>query len=364
MPKLLRLRLTSDQREELFVRQRQVPAASRLWRRLEIVRLADWGERAPAIAVRLEVEVQMVRHALKAFAADGFAGLADRPRSGRPPRLQDADLVALEAHLDQDAAGDRTWTLDQLMAWLASERQVRISAGRLGRRLRARHFRYKRAKRSVQHKADPVQQAEKAADLQTLAAGAAEGRVDLHFLDESGFSPTLPLASTWAREGTRALLRYEAPQRRRVNVLGALAPLRDHLAFTYTATTGTITAEVVLDFLWFQLGGMTTPLGTVPDGFVRPRPLVVVLDNGSAHTSRLFMAQRNVLAHADIHLFYLPTYSPHLNRIEALWRQVKYQDIPVRTYYTLDALLQAVCAALDHYVRTPFLDDDNLCQTA
>lgn len=364
MPKLLRLRLTSAQREELSERQRHLPAASRLWTRLEMVRCADWGQRAPAIAVGVGVEVQTVRRVLKAFAAEGFAGLADRPRPGRPPRLRDADLVALEARLDQDVTGERTWTVPQLIDWLATERAVAISASRLRRRLRARHFRYKRTKRSIQHRADPVRQVEKTADLRTLEACAQEGVLDLAYLDESGFAPTLPLCCTWAREGVRPLLRFEAPQGRRVQVLGAWAPLGEHPAYAYTTTTGKVTSDLVLDFLWHQVGGMATPLGDLPDGFARTRPLVVVLDNASTHVSTLFKAHRDLLARADIHLFYLPAYSPHLNRIEALWRQVKYQDIPVRSYRTLDALLQAVCDALDHYVRNPFLGDENLGATA
>ncbi len=109
---------------------------------------------------------------------------------------------------------------------------------------------------------------------------------------------------------------------------------------------------------------MPTPLGELPEGFARARPLVVILDNASAHVSARVKGQRDLLAAADIHLFYLPTYSPHLNPIEALWRQLKYQDIPIRSYRTLDALLLAVHDALDHYVRNPARCDVNLRASA
>ena len=52
---------------------------------------------------------------------------------------------------------------------------------------------------------------------------AAAGERDLYHLDESGFAATLPTSYTWAREGTRPLVPYEAPQGRRVYVIGALA---------------------------------------------------------------------------------------------------------------------------------------------
>jgi transposase len=114
-----------------------------------------------------------VRKVVVRFRAEGFAGLADRPRSGRPPRLTDNDLAAVEARLDADAAtGARTWTLPQLAAWLADERGVAVTPGHLGERLTRRGFRWKRTKRSTAHKqADPDRQEEAAADLALVRSG-------------------------------------------------------------------------------------------------------------------------------------------------------------------------------------------------
>jgi putative transposase len=54
---------------------------------------------------------------------------------------------------------------------------------------------------------------------------AAQDTVELCYLDECGFAPTLPGTYPWAREGVRPVVAYEAPQGRRVNVIGAWAPL-------------------------------------------------------------------------------------------------------------------------------------------
>ena len=40
------------------------------------------------------------------------------------------------------------------------------------------------------------------------------------------------------------------------------------------------------------------------------------------------------LARAGIYLYYLPAYSPELNRIEPVFKQAKHHDIPVRSYTT------------------------------
>jgi putative transposase len=78
-------------------------------------------------------------------------------------------------------------------------------------------------------------------------------------------------------------------------------------------------------------------------------PRVVVLDNGSLHVSKAVKARRRGLAGRGIYLYYLPPYSPELNRIEPVFRQVKYQEIPVRSYTSKPALREAVENGFNSY---------------
>lgn len=175
------------------------------------------------------------------------------------------------------------------------------------------------------------------------------GLCDLWYLDESGFAPTLPTGYTWARVGTRALVWDEPPQGRRLNVLGALAPFGADPALVWTAPNGKIDSTVILDFLWRDVAGLPAPPAQLPAGFRRSRPCVVVLDNASAHTSTAVKAVAPLLAAAGVTLYYLPPYSPELNRIEGVWRQIKYHELPVRSYRTLADLRAAVERALSDY---------------
>ena len=163
----LRIELTLAQRAELDRCLRARTTERRVHDRLEMVRAVADGATVPQAARALGVHHQTVRQAVKRFLAEGFAGLVDRPRPGRPPRLGEADLRALEARLDEDAAsGARTWTLPQLAAWLTEERGVRLSPDRLGVLLNRRDFRWKRTKRATAHKqGDGLRQAQAAADL-------------------------------------------------------------------------------------------------------------------------------------------------------------------------------------------------------
>jgi hypothetical protein len=163
---------------------------------------------------------------------------------------------------------------------------------------------------------------------------------------------------------------YEAPQGRRVNAIGAHfthGPRAGTLEFASYASlpkrrakrplplseqaakhglleeeVGTIDSEVLLAFLW-TAAGRPAHAG---EGWRRERPLWYVLDNYSVHKSERVRAEEPRLKAAGIHLFYLPAYSPELSRIEAVWQDIKYQGLPVRSFDRLGVLKQAVDTAL------------------
>ena len=170
MPKQIPVRLTAAQWGEIERVQHAKVIEYRLWLRVEMVRHAALSRSIPAAAAGLGVHPQTVRRHLKAFLAGGVAALADEPRSGRPPKLTEAVLTALEARLDEDAAsGARTWTLPQAAAWLAEEHGVAVNPAYLGEVLKRRDFRWKRTKRSSRHhQTDEDRQDRKEADLALL----------------------------------------------------------------------------------------------------------------------------------------------------------------------------------------------------
>lgn len=80
-------------------------------------------------------------------------------------------------------------------------------------------------------------------------------------------------------------------------------------------------------------------------------PRVVVLDNAGIHTSKVVKAARSGLAKQGIYLYYLPAYSPELNRIEAVFKQVKHHEMPVRSYTSKADLRKAIEDGFDNYRR-------------
>ena len=186
-----------------------------------------------------------------------------------------------------------------------------------------------------------------------MTEAAARGERDLFYLDQCGVAPTLPTGSTWAREGTRPLLRSEAPQGRRVNVLGALAPFGPPARLVYEsrlAGEGKLDGDALRDFVCREVVGVAggrAALEALPAASHRARPATVALDNSGVHHSKAVKAALPQLAALGISGYYLPPYSPKLNRIEPEWHALKYDRLQDRSFTTGPALKAAVEAALE-----------------
>jgi hypothetical protein len=180
--------------------------------------------------------------------------------------------------------------------------------------------------------------------------GLAElGVIDLCYLDESGFAPTLPTTCTWARKKVRPLVWDEPPQGRRLNVLGALAVGGEAPGLVWTEPSGKLDSAAFLTFVWRDVAGLPDAPADLPVGYRRIRPCAIVLDNYSVHKSKEVQAAIPDLERVGVGFYYLPPYSPELNRIEPLWRHVKHEELPVRGYRSLDDLCAAVTDALNQH---------------
>ena len=73
--------------------------------------------------------------------------------------------------------------------------------------------------------------------------------------------------------------------------------------------------------------------------------------NASLHTSKLVRRARPKLAALGIYLYFLPPYSPEFNEIEPVFRQVKHQEIPQRSFTTRIGLREAVESGFGSYGR-------------
>lgn len=157
-------RLTQEEVEALRQQHRRTRAAS-VRRRCEMILLFDEGLSPPQIAQRVRLSDRTVRRTLDRYQAEGMAGLRDKSRPGRPARVTAAYLEQLERTVERQprALGlpFSNWTSANLAAYMAQQSGVEIKARQMENYLKAQDWRLRRPVRSIQHKQDPVQVAEK-----------------------------------------------------------------------------------------------------------------------------------------------------------------------------------------------------------
>lgn len=152
-----------------------------------------------------------------------------------------------------------------------------------------------------------VERAEKEEKLKELWKLYLSGRIDLYFADESAFSMNPCLPYGWSEKGERIEI---FPRRdKKVNLFGIFRP--DNFCITYESK-GNINSEFLIKAI---------------DDFTRyiDKPTVLVLDNAPTHRSQMFESQIEEWMERDLYVFFLPRYSPHLNKAETFWRKAKYE---------------------------------------
>ncbi len=140
------------------------------------------------------------------------------------------------------------------------------------------------------------------------------GRIDLYFGDESTFSMSPCLPYGWSPQGERVEI---FPQRdKKVNLFGIFRP--DNFCVTYESRAN-INSQFLINAI---------------DDFCRyvDKPTVLVLDNAPTHRSGLFIAQLEQWMKKELYVFFLPRYSPHLNKAETYWRKAKYEWLKPADY--------------------------------
>jgi transposase len=168
-----------------------------------------------------------------------------------------------------------------------------------------------------------------------LKAQAEAGDIVLLFADESEALTHPYLAHVWAKKG--ADLRIPAPgQSAKVAMLGVLDWARRELIVHTSRTKRSSDFIALLEEVDRCYG---PKLGVVL------KPVVLVLDNGPIHTSKMSRAALAARAHW-LTVEWLPNYAPELNDIEVLWRDLKRHHLAHQTFTGPDDLDCAIQEAV------------------
>ena len=144
------------------------------------------------------------------------------------------------------------------------------------------------------------------------------------------------LARVWAKAG--ADWRVPAPgQAKKVAMLGSL----DHV--TRQLIVHTSATKRRTDFV-AHLEQLDRLYGSKPGQIAKP--VVLVLDNGPIHTSKLSRAALAARAHW-LTVEWLPKYTPEMNDIERVWRDLKAHHLAHPTFPDANALNHTIHQAVD-----------------
>jgi transposase len=266
------------------------------WRvpaRAVMVLLSLHGLSPAQIAVLLECHPSTVRRWIGRFNREGMAGLADRPRCGRP-RLGGRRLTRRIAAL---LARPGPWTLPRIRRYLG---RPQLSPRTLYRRVRLVAV-WRRPKLTA--RGDPWHDHAVAAIVARLiqlprpAVVLAEDETHLHLLPH--------VRASWTRRGIRPQVRTPG-KNRQVTVFGALE-------VTAGAWVYRLGRRRAADFIAF--------LDQLLRAFPRAPAIVVICDNDSIHHARAVTAW--LKKHPRLELLYGARYSPHDNPVERIWGALK-----------------------------------------
>lgn len=165
--------------------------------------------------------------------------------------------------------------------------------------------------------------------------------IDLFYGDETKVSQEGYVPYGWQFDDEDVAI--EAAKGKSINCFGLVSRKND---FIYRNTEGNINSEFIIEVL----DGLSLSIN---------KPTVVVLDNARPHTARKVKRLFRIWRQRGLYIFYLPPYSPHLNIIERLWKELKEGWLKPSDYQSADTLFYAVdriCANIGKELFMEFTD--------
>jgi transposase len=271
--------------------------------------LACQGVKVEELMKIFSVSYRTIYNWMNRWESGGMVGLYNQRGRGRKPTFNYEQKSRI-----QEWAKEEPKQLKKVLQKVKEAWNIEVSKDTIKRILKRLEMSWHRMRRDVGGEPDPIEYEEKQAQLTKFQQWESEGKINLYYLDETGFCliPCVPYA--WQDIGE--YVRINSRRSRRLNVLGIMNR-KNHLE-TYVSVQS-INSDVVIACI---------------DAFfpVVDKPTVIVVDRASIHTSNSIFEKIEEWKERGITIFELPSYSPELNLIEILWRFIKYEWIGIDAY--------------------------------
>ena len=142
------------------------------------IRLLHLGHKPPEVAGMQAVSIPTIYGWIDRWWEGGVEGLANRPKSGRPTKADDAYISLMEEVIGKEPAelgyDFAIWTSDRLRAHLKKKTGIDLSDSRFRELLKRKQYRYRRPKRDLGHLQDKAAKTEVAEQLEELKKRSSE----------------------------------------------------------------------------------------------------------------------------------------------------------------------------------------------
>ena len=145
----------------------------------------------------------------------------------------------------------------------------------------------------------------------------------LKYLDESGCCCQSPTDYGYAKRGQQKRIRQRKRRGRRINIFGVWQP---KVQFDYALMLGTLKSKTFVRLMHWQAQQAEQHFNTTGQW------TVIVLDNASIHRSRYAKPYYERWQQQGLLLFFLPPYSPQMNRIEDEWLHLKRDELASQVF--------------------------------
>ena len=314
--------LSDEEKRKLKRMTRQ--QVGRVAERARMILLSDRGYTIQQIAETLDCSDKTVRMWISRYESEGYNGLLDKPRTGRPSEVDEKvkatiekDMKKLPSDFGYIAA---FWTVGLLCIHLVKTLGIKVSNSTVRRTLHALDYAFRRP-RIAPNSNDP----EAGIKVHHIAQTMINAPKNAVFLceDESTFRLLPLIRSMWMKVGQQLRIVVPSGWNKCFRVFGALNIRTGawHYRIFDKACSG--------QFISF----LSDLLKAYPNC-----PIYVILDNGSIHTSQ--ETQDWLSLHPRLQLLYLPKRSPQMNPVEKIWWECK-EFVASNRYLSMARLKQA-----------------------
>jgi transposase len=296
--------------------------------RILILLLLNDGKTQAKIADFLGCSLNKVSYWCVHGDPDNLESLKDERMRGNHKKATDEYIEILLETIDKEPQElgyeFGRWTAKRLATYLESITGIQLSGSQIRRILERKKYVYLWAKYSLEAKRNPENRKafKKKIEEYLKIEKLRPDQLQLWFWDESGFSLRIIRRKNWCKKGSRKKVRGDR-RKGKVNVMGGLR-YSDKKRFVEFLDKGNAdNFYKVLKIFYQELINEWVEAGNQAKDFAgKGAKIVIILDNASFHKKEEYI-EKIEAEMPNLHLEFLPEYSPDYNLIELVWHSAK-----------------------------------------